>query len=396
MTAARTRQLGHYVVTHYGSEAVRAYVPPPLPPDPALDLARLQTQLEETNLALGRMDGISFLLPDPSLLLYGYIRKEAVMSSQIEGTQSSLSDLLYFENTEVPGVPDLDVIEVSNCVAAMSHGLKRIREGSPISSRLICEIHGVLARGRGSDKMPGEFRRSQNWIGGTRPGNALYVPPPPEEVGNCMSALEKAIHEQRPDLPPLVKVALAHVQFESIHPFLDGNGRLGRLLITLMLASANVLRDPLLYLSLYLKRNRRTYYELLNRVRETGDWETWLEFFLTGVRTSAVEAAHTAREIWNLHLRDQQKVAQLGRPGRSALLVYSHLQRQPVLSIPNTAKALGISAPTVTKSLEHLRQLGIVKETTGRQRDRVFAYDAYVAILNEGTEVEKFGRAGEI
>jgi Fic family protein len=389
MPAPQTR-LGRYIVTNYGSESVRAYLPPPLPPDPPVDLTRLQTLLEQANRALGRMDGISFILPDPVLFLYGYIRKEAVMSSQIEGNPSSLSDLLIFETADVPGVRDADVIEVSNYVAAMNHGLRRVRSGFPISSRLICEVHEVLlARGRGSDKLPGEFRRSQNRIGGTRPGNAFYVPPPPDQVPDCMHALGQFIHDVRPDLPPLVKVALAHVQFESIHPFLNGNGRLGRLLMTLMLAAENVLRDPLLYLSLYLKRHRRTYYELLNRVREIGEWEAWLEFFLTGVRESADEAAITARRIWTLHAHDQQKIAQLGRPGRSAQLVYAQLQRQPMLAIPNTAKALGISAPTVTKSLEHLRQLGIVREVTGRQRDRIFMYDAYVSILNEGTEIEK-------
>jgi len=384
------RQLGSFIVTRYGDESVRAYLPPPLPPNPPLELDRIQTQLEEANLALGRMDGISFLLPDPALVLYGYIRREAVMSSQIEGTQSSLSDLLMYEHSDAPGVPELDVLEVSNYVAAMNHGLRRMREGFPISSRLICEIHGVLlGKGRGSDKLPGEFRRSQNWIGGTRPGNALYVPPPPDQIAGCMTALERIIHEKRPGLPPLVKVALVHVQFESIHPFLDGNGRLGRLLITLMLAAENVLRDPLLYLSLYLRRNRTTYYDLLTRVRQTGDWETWLEFFLTGVRDSAQEATIMARQIWQLHLRDQQKVDQLGRPGRSALQVYAYLQRQPVLTIPNTAKALSLSAPTVAKAVENLERLGIAKEVTGRQRDRIYRYEAYVRMLNEGTEVAR-------
>lgn len=393
------RRLGRYVVTSHGPEAesVRAFVPLSLPPVPPVHLGGMQLLLEQASQALGRLDGLSLSLPDPSLFLYFYLRKEAVLSSQIEGTQSSLSDFLLFENDGTAGFPTDDFREELNYVAAMNHGLERLSGGFPISGRLIREIHEILlSKGRGSGMKPGEFRTSQNWIGGSRPGNAHYVPPPPGEVAACMSDLERFIHEKRPDLPLLVKAALVHVQFESIHPFLDGNGRLGRLLITFMLAAESVLSQPLLYLSLYLKTNRSQYYELLNRVRSHGDWEAWLDFFLRGVKEVAEQACEMARKIQQLHASDRQKIEQLGRPAASALRVYLHLQQRPVLLVSRTAKAIGISAPTVTKSLEHLRQLDIVKEITGRQRDRIFRYETYVAILNEGTEIEKVGRAGEI
>jgi Fic family protein len=266
-------RLGTYIVSSVGGEKVRAFVPPPLPPAPPLLLADLQVRLEQANQALGRLDGLASILPNLPHFIYMYVRKEAVLSSQIEGTQSSLSDLLLFESAEAPGVPLPDVQEVSNYVAAMNHGLRRLREGFPLSLRLIREIHAtLLARGRGSDKQPGEFRRSQNWIGGTRPGNAHFVPPPPEQVMESMGALELFLHTDRPDLPVLVKAGLVHVQFESIHPFLDGNGRVGRLLIVFLLCAAGVLREPILYLSLYFKTHRQRYYELLDRVRTEGDW----------------------------------------------------------------------------------------------------------------------------
>ena len=261
----RRGETGKYDVTAVGGEQVRAFIPDPLPPVPALSFeGRLQLALEAAVLAIGRLDGVTTLLPDKSLFLYTYVRKEAVLSSQIEGTQSSLSDLLLFELDEAPGVPLDDVVEVSNYVAALEHGLKRLREDFPLSNRLIREIHGVLlSRGRGSGKEPGEFRRSQNWIGGSRPGNAAFVPPPHPAVPACMSALERFLHAEDDGLPVLVRAGLAHVQFETIHPFLDGNGRVGRLLITFLLCHAGVLQEPLLYLSLYFKQNRATYYALL-------------------------------------------------------------------------------------------------------------------------------------
>lgn len=371
----------------YDKEAVRAFVPPPLPPDPPVRLEGLQHILEQANQAVGRLDGLASILPDLSLFIYTYVRKEAVLSSQIEGTQSSLSDLLLFENDEVPGVPIEDVQEVSNYVAAMNHGLTRLRSGFPLSIRLICEIHDILlSHGRGSEKQPGEFRRSQNWIGGTRPGNAAFVPPPPEMVMDCMGSLELFLHDDRPDIPLLIKAGLLHAQFETIHPFLDGNGRLGRLLITFLLCAKGVIREPILYLSLYLKANRAAYYELLDRVRAKGDWEVWLEFFLTGVKETSDQAASAARQIVDLFERHQTKIEAIGRPAASVLRVFQHMQRNPIVSIPATAQKIGISAPTVAKSLEHMRQLGILREVTGRQRHRLFVYEQYLAILNEGTE----------
>ena len=389
MPAAQDRnpRFGRYIVKKYGEESIRAFVPPPLPPNPPVRLDGLQSLLEQASQSLGRLDGLASILPNPALFIYTYVRKEAVLSSQIEGTQSSLSDLLIFENDEAPGVPLNDVLEVSNYVAALNHGLGRLRGGFPLSLRLIREIHEVLlSKGRGSDKQPGEFRRSQNWIGGTRPGNAVFVPPPPELVSECMGALELFIHEERAELPVLIRAGLAHVQFETIHPFLDGNGRVGRLLITFLLCAGGLLQEPILYLSLYFKQHRQTYYELLNSVRRGGEWEAWLEFFLTGVRDTAESAAGAARRILGVFEEDRRRIGKLGRPSVSALRVFECLQRNPILSIPGAAKSIGISAPTVAKSLEHLRRLGMLREITGRQRHRLFVYDAYLAILSEGTE----------
>lgn len=387
MKDKQNHRLGRYVVKTYENEAVRAFVPPPLPPNPPVRLDGLQQLLDKTNQAIGRLDGLASILPDLSLFIYTYVRKEAVLSSQIEGTQSSLSDLLLFENDEVPGAPIQDVQEVSNYVAAMNHGLERLRSGFPLSLRLIREIHEILlSKGRGSEKQPGEFRRSQNWIGGSRPGNAVFVPPPPDLVLDCMSNLEIFLHQQRPDLPLLIKAGLVHVQFESIHPFLDGNGRLGRLLITFLLCAHGVLREPILYLSLYFKKHRDAYYDLLDRVRVKGDWEVWLDFFLTGVKETADQAAGAARRIVALFEEHQRQIESLGRPAASVLRVFQHMQRNPIVSIPATAKKIGVSAPTVAKSLEHLRRIGIVRETTGRERHRLFVYETYLTILNEGTE----------
>src|SRR4030088_1819 len=309
MATENKARLGTYVTTTVTGEPVQAFIPPKLPPHPPVELAGLYQHLDRANRALGRLDGLTTLLPDTKFFLYMYIRKEALLSSQIEGTQSSLSDLLLYEAEEAPGVPIDDTREVSNYVAAMNHGLRRLREGFPLSLRLIREIHEILlAKGRGSEKRPGEFRETQNWIGGTRPGNAAFVPPPPEKLMDCMAALEKFLHRQPEDLPLLVKTALVHVQFETIHPFLDRNGRLGRLLITFLLCVAGAIREPILYPSLYFKTNRQKYYELLDRVRSHGDWETWLEFFLTGVKETAQQAADTSREILTLIEKDRQRI----------------------------------------------------------------------------------------
>lgn len=364
-----------------------AFLPPPLPPVPPVQIEPLYEQLDAANRALGRLDGVTSNLPDTPLFLYMYVRKEAVLSSQIEGTQSSLSDLLLFENHGVPGVPLDDVQEVSNYVAAMSYGLERLRSGFPLSLRLIREIHHVLlSKGRGSTKAPGEFRRSQNWIGGSRLGNATFVPPPPDCVMECMGQLEAFLHSRSPELPLLVRAALAHVQFETIHPFLDGNGRLGRLLITFLLCSESVLKEPILYLSLFFKSNRQRYYDLLQAVRQTGDWETWLDFFLTGVRETSDQAADTARQILTLFDHDRGRIEQLGRPATSALRVHQYLQTRPLASVPSATKELQLSAPTIRKSIGHLADLGIVREATGRQRGKLYVYDAYLDILSQGTE----------
>lgn len=380
-------RLGQKVTISTAGEKAEAFVPPRLPPAPAVQMDGLFRRLESANRALGRLDGVTSILPDTPLFLYMYVRKEALLSSQIEGTQSSLSDLLLFESEEAPGVPLDDVQEVSNYVAAMNHGLARIREGFPISLRLIREIHDILlSKGRGSTKQPGEFRRSQNWIGGTRPGNALFVPPPPERVLDLMSDLEAFIHADTPEIPSLIKAGLVHVQFETIHPFLDGNGRLGRLLITFLLCTQGILKEPTLYLSLYFKTHRRHYYDLLQRVRERGDWETWLEFFLDGISETSLQAAEAAREILSLFEADRHRIENLGRPAASALRVHQLLQQKPIVSIPDAAHKLGISAPTIAKSIQHLEKLGIIRETTGKQRGRMFVYSDYLSILNRGTE----------
>ena len=363
-------------------------MPPSLPPFPPLRIIELYGLLDEANRAIGRLQGVSSILPDTNLFLYMYVRKEALLSSQIEGTQSSLSDLLVYESGDVPGAPvDADVQEVSNYVNAMYHGLDRLEDGLPVSVRLIREVHEVLLRqGRGGAAQPGEFRRSQNWIGGTRPGNAQFVPPPPEQVGELMSDLEKFVHANQPPMPLLLKVGLVHVQFETIHPFLDGNGRLGRLLITLLLRANEVLDDPLLYLSLYFKTHRDEYYELLQTVRACGDWEAWLQFFLRGVIETARQAADTAMELLDLFECDRKRIESLGRPAASALRVHQLLQERPFVSIPMAADRLGISRPTIARSIVHLERLGVLQESTGRRWGRLFAYRDFLTILERGTE----------
>lgn len=363
-----------------------ALVPRVLPP-PGLQLDDLQSLVEKASQSLGRLDGLATVLPDTQLFLYMYVRKEAVLSSQIEGTQSSLSDILLYESEEAPGVPLDDVQEVSNYVAAMNHGLKRLRDGFPMSMRLIKEIHEVLMTGaRGGTRSPGEFRRSQNWVGGTRPGNATYVPPPPDRVPGCMSDLEKYLYDKEDKFPLLIRAGLVHHQFETIQPFLDGNGRLGRLLITLLLCTEGVLSEPILYLSLYFKTHRQEYYAQLQRVRETGDWESWLKFFLVGVHDIAQQATDAAREILGMIQSDRAKIAEIGRGAGSALQVHQFLERKPLVVIPEMVKALNLSTPTVTAALQNLEGIGIVREVTGKQRGRIFVYDAYLKILERGTE----------
>ena len=381
---------GRYHVTTAGSERIEAFVPMPLPPDPPLEIdGTLQQALERALLALGRLDSISTLLPDPDLFIYSYVRKEAVLSSQIEGTQSSLSDLLLFELEQAPGVPqtDLDLVEVSNYVAALEHGLARLRGDFPLSNRLLREIHGVLlARGRGSDKDPGEFRRSQNWIGGTRPGNARFVPPPHTHVPDCMTAFERFLHADNDGLPLVVRAGLAHVQFETIHPFLDGNGRVGRLLITFLLHHGGALREPLLYLSLYFKQHREAYYDLLDLVRRTGDWEAWLAFYLEGIRHVATEAVASVERLERMFRADRARIEAVGRRASSAIRVHEALKAQPVQTLASVAEGTGLSFSGASAAMRLLVQLGIAGELTGRRRNRLFAYDRYLAELTVGTE----------
>jgi Fic family protein len=379
---------GRYEVFRAGDEEVRAFVPAALPPDPPLDLSGARSRLlERATIAVGRLDSITTLLPDPQLFLYAYVRREAVVSSQIEGTQSSLSDLLLFELDEAPGVPFGDVVEVSNYVGALEHGVARLREGFPLSARLVREMHGaLLARGRGSEKAPGEFRRSQNWIGGSRPGNAHFVPTPPALVPEAISALERFLHEEHAAYPVLVTAALAHVQFESIHPFLDANGRIGRLMIPLLLHQAGLLRQPLLYLSLYLKQHRDDYYRLLDRVRATGDWETWLDFFLDGVATTATGAVDTAQRLVGMFADDVARVRMGGRLAASMAGVLQALREHPVLTLNEAARRAKTTFPTASKAMLALVGLGIARELTGYRRNRVFAYDKYLAALSEGAE----------
>ena len=380
---------GRYVTISTAGEKAQAFVPAPLPPRPPIDWTpELRSKFDQAWLSLGRLDSVSTLLPDTSLFLYMYVRKEAVLSSMIEGTQSSLSDLLLFELDQEPGVPLDDVREVGNSVAALDHGLRLLQEGLPLSLRLFREIHGVLlSKGQGSNQAPGEFRRSQNWIGGTRPGNAAFVPPPAEEVLECMGKLELFLHDQPEPTPVLLKAALAHVQFETIHPFLDGNGRLGRLLITLLLCEHKVMREPMLYLSLYFKTHRQYYYELLSNVRLTGDWEAWLDFFAEAIIVTAGQAVETAQQLLDLSNRDRDKINGLGRAAASTLQIHRALMEHPIATSSSLAEKTGITPATVNKSLGHLEQLGIVKELTARKRNRLFSYASYIKIMSRGTEL---------
>ncbi len=380
---------GRYVTISTVGEKAQAFVPAPLPPRPPIDWTpELRSKFDQALLALGRLDSVSTLLPDTSLFLCMYVRKEAVLSSMIEGTQSSLSDLLLFELDQEPGVPLDDVREVSNYAAALDHGLHLLEEGLPLSLRLFREIHSVLlTKGRGSNQTPGEFRRSQNWVGGTRPGNAAFVPPPAEEVLECMSKLELFLHDQPEPTPVLLKAALTHVQFETIHPFLDGNGRLGRLLIALLLCEQKVLRKPMLYLSLHFKIHRQYYYELLNNVRLTGDWEAWLDFFAEAVIVTATQAVETARQLLDLSNQDRDKISGLGRAAASTLQVHRALMEHPIATSGSLVAKTGITPATVNKALGHLEQLGIVKELTALKRNRLFSYMGYIDIMSRGTEL---------
>jgi len=385
---AADSRAGEFLLAQQAPEEFWAFHPRPLPPKPPLAIgADLQGRLDTANQALGRLDGITLLLPDPDQFLYTFVRKEAVLSSQIEGTQSSLSDLLLFENEAAPGVPRHDAEETANYIAALNHGMDSLRSGRlPLCNRLLREVHGILlSSGRGSDMAPGEFRTNQNWIGGSRPGNARYVPPPADQVEPMMGALEKFLHGDPEPAPILIKAALAHAQFETIHPFYDGNGRVGRMLITLLLAADGVLERPLLYLSLFLKQNRDAYYDHLQRLRTHGTWEDWLGFFLDGVVEVATSTTETIQRIVQMIERDRVRIHGLGRGAATAGRVHDLTARVVVIRARLTAERLELSEPPMYSAIARLEELGILREVTGRQRNKLYVYDEYLALLNEGT-----------
>ncbi len=378
---------GQYTASIAGGVNCQAFIPDPLPPQPPLQLDnRLQSRINLAMLALGRLDAISVLLPDARLFLYSYVRKEAVMSSRIEGTQSSLSDLMLYEMDGVPGVPMHDVQEVSCYVSALELGVRRIREGQPIAFRLLTELHqALMTSGRGINKGPGEFRQNQVWIGGHRADEAIFVPAPANELANCWAELERFLNDVPEATDPLIKAALAHVQFETIHPFMDGNGRLGRLLIPLILVAANVLSEPLLYLSVFFKKHRQVYYDRLQQVRISGDWESWLLFFVDAVAETANQAVNTAQQLKQLRQVDRDRLSGLGRMAPSAQQVLDVLFEYPIANINTLVEHGNISAATAGKVMDKLAQpeLALVRELTGQKRNRVFAYSAYIEILNQ-------------
>lgn len=380
----KRKNTGRYVTIDTIGEKVQAFIPAPLPPHPVPELGdRAGNLLNRAMQALGALDALGEHLPDVAPFIYAYIRKEAVYSSMIEGTQSSLSDLLLFEQGGYEKLDTDDVAEVSLYVSAMQKGMERMAEGYPISLRLIRELHAeLLRRGRGSAKMPGEFRRSQNWIGGTRPGNAAYVPPPPQALMECLGALEIFIN-QTDSIPPLVKAALVHAQFESIHPFLDGNGRVGRLLIQMMLCHSGLLNKPLLYLSLYFKQHRGQYYKLLGGIRQDGNWEAWIEFFLQAVQHTASDAVRVLSDLQAQVNRNRETVASLGRMRRNAAKVLGIMQRHIVTRPLILAKQAGLAPSTTYRILDTLEHHGIICQNGQTERNRVYIYSAYQAMLKE-------------
>ena len=382
------RETGIYIPSSLNGQAHKAFVPAPLPPTPPLQLNQeLATRRDRALVALGELKGITRILPDARLFLYQYVRKEALLSSQIEGTQSSLSDLLLFELHEAPGVPLDDVREVSNYIDALEHGLQRLRDGFPLSLRLLREMHEhLLRRGRGSGKAPGEFRRTPVWIGGPSPDRAQFVPPPPDRVQGCLDELERFLHAQDDGISPLARAALAHVQFETIHPFLDGNGRLGRLLIVLMLCDAGLLDEPSLYLSLYFKSRREDYYQRLDAVRTQGDWEGWLGFFFDGVIATSGQAVDTAQRLLLLFQSDRERLRSAGRIAGTALQLHEAFTRNPLRTGALLVKETGLSKPAIARGLEAMQGLGIIREITGKQRYKIYAYQQYLDILSEGAQ----------
>jgi Fic family protein len=386
-------RIGSYKNHPISNESYQSYIPHKLPPQPNIDLSKLSLKLEKANQAIGELNAIARNVPNSSLFVYMYIREEALLSSRIEGTQSSFSDLLLFENHQKPDIAIDDVEEVSNYVKALTYGLDQIKatDGLPLSLRLLCDIHGILLQGtRGRSKQPGEFRTTQNWIGGTRPGNALFVPPAPEHLMEYLGELENFIHNR--DLDNLIAIGLVHTQFETIHPFLDGNGRLGRLLITLMLCERDIIIEPILYLSLYLKKNHQLYYDLLQRVRTDGCYEVWLEFFLDGIWYSAKQAVSTINQLNFLFEEDLAKIKSLGRMQYSCIKIWEYIKKLPQVTVPSLVKVndLGMTAPTIRNCLEMLVKEGILIETTGLQRYKIYVYKKYLSALEEGTNTSMF------
>src|SRR3954465_14887997 len=389
-TPKRRRQPGRYEKSTLAGEAISAFIPDPLPPP-----IKVSTELgEKVRLAeqkLSRLELAGEMVPSLEWFIYAFVRKEAVVSSQIEGTQASLVDLLAYEAGAPVNEEASDVEEVSNYLAAVAYARQQLRseKGLPLSTRLLNEAHRRLMKGvRGASKQPGELRRSQNWIGGTRPGNAVFVPPPPQELGSLLSDLTKYIHGES-KLPPLVRAALVHVQFETIHPYLDGNGRIGRLLITLLLEHWKLLSEPLLYLSLFFKRHRSEYYRLLNAVRLEAAWDAWVSFFVEGISTIADEAADTARDLFLLVNKDRTRI--LSSPNASVMAprLLDQLPRHPMVTIPAVVKLLETTKPTAAKAVGMLEKVGILRETTGRRRDRTFSYAGYLDRLRAGTDLEE-------
>ena len=367
-------------------EGYQAFIPNPLPPTPPILIdENMWNLLSQADRALGRLDGATDALPNPDLFVFMYVRKEAVLSSQIEGTQASLIDVLEFESQALEPDNPQEVAEVVNYIAAINYGLERLND-LPISLRLIREIHGELMKGvRGAERNPGEFRRTQNWIGagGCSLADAMYVPPPPHEMLRSLGNLEDFLHSPQP-MPTLIKIGLAHAQFETIHPFLDGNGRTGRLLITFLLCGQNILQRPLLYISYYFKKYRTDYYERLQGVRDSGDWEGWLIFFLRGVYESAQEAASTARKIVKLKEENRQLVLEkMGRRSGNAIALLESLYFKPIFTVEHVEKTTGLSYPNANALVKDLSDIGLLQEITGQKRNRAFSYAPYLAVFQD-------------
>lgn len=388
------RTTGHYVASRLGGEEVRAFVPAPLPPSgPPLAVERLAEKIRRAEQALIRLELAGEMVPSLDWFIYAFVRKEAVVSSQIEGTQATLIDLLTFE-AQGGERPNADVEEVCNYLDALAHARAQLADpkGLPLSLRLLHETHRRLMHGvRGAEKQPGEVRRSQNWIGGTRPGNAAYVPPPPERLDEVLGDFERYLHADD-ELSPVVRVGLLHAQFETIHPYLDGNGRIGRLLVALVLEQRRVLTRPLLYLSLFFKQHRDEYYRRLNGVRTSGDWEGWLEFFLEAVATIADEAVASARELFTLVGQDRARVLAAEGMSMPGLRLFEVLPRHPLITISAAMKLVATTKPTASRAIDLLVHAGVLVETTGKKRDRAFVYQRYLERLRVGTELDSVGK----